>query len=144
MEKLQKQDLESGRPSRIPYFTQVFDQGAVTPEVINHPYDGSGTEDDPYVVTWLPDDPRNPQQFSPVKKWSFVMIMALATFAVAFVSSEYSGGFKQIIEGLHASEEVTILGVSLYVVGFAVGPLAWAPLSGELGSSRSRGREKLR
>ena len=30
---------------------------------------------------------------------------------------------------LHMSQYVAILGISLYVVGFGVGPLLWGPLS---------------
>ena len=57
------------------------------------------------------------------------MIAAVATLAVAFVSSAYTGGIEQIIEQFHVSEEVVTLGVSLFVLGFAIGPLLWAPLS---------------
>lgn len=133
MEK--KQDIETGQPPRptpIPHLTQVFDQGVVTPDIINYPWKGSGTEDDPYQVTWIEDDPRNPQGYSLMKKWPLVILMAIATMTVAFDSSAYSGGTKQIIEDFHSSEEVTILGVALFVLGFALGPLAWAPLSGKI------------
>jgi MFS family permease len=47
--------------------------------------------------------------------------MALATLAVSLDSSAYSGGITQIIEELHISMEVATLGVSLFVVGFAIG-----------------------
>ncbi len=46
-------------------------------------------------------------------------------------SSAYTGGIKQIIIEFQIGQEVATLGVSLFVVGFAVGPLLWAPL-GEL------------
>jgi hypothetical protein len=38
--------------------------GLITPEVLKWNYDGSGTEDDPYVVNWIDNDPRNPMLFS--------------------------------------------------------------------------------
>ncbi|TKA73486.1 hypothetical protein B0A49_04210, partial [Cryomyces minteri] len=123
-------DIESGRgPQTTPHWKLVLDQGLITPEVVRWHYDGSGTEEDPYVVTWIDNDPRNPMNFSKVKKWSLTMLVAIATLAVAFVSSAYTGGIRQIITEFGVSSEVVTLGVSLFVLGFAIGPLLWAPLS---------------
>lgn len=69
-------------------------------------------------------------QYSQTKKWSVMMLMAFATLAVTFASSAYSGGVFAIIEYFQVSTIVAILGISLYVLGFAIGPLLWAPLSG--------------
>ncbi|CAL5871653.1 uncharacterized protein PFLUO_LOCUS5906 [Penicillium psychrofluorescens] len=121
--------IEPSHPTKISYWRMVVDQGVVTQEIIDHPYPGSGTEDDPYAVSWIPNDPRNPMNFSDVKKWSITMLVAIATLAVALVSSAYTGGVEEIMEQFHAGEEVATLGVSLFVLGFAIGPLAWAPLS---------------
>lgn len=101
----------------------------VTPEVQNHRYAGSGTEDDPYVVEFLPDDPRNPMGFSTIKKWTITLLVAFVTLAVAFVSSAYSGGIVEIVKDFNTSEEAATLGIALFVCGFAVGPLLFAPLS---------------
>ena len=108
-----------------------MNQGVLTPEIIDWHYKGSGTEEDPYIVQWIDDDPRNPMEYSEVKKWSITMTVAMATLAVAFVSSAYSGGVRQIITQFHVSQEVVTLGISLFVLGFAIGPLLWAPMSGE-------------
>ncbi|KAI1451385.1 MFS general substrate transporter [Annulohypoxylon moriforme] len=113
----------------LPRWRLVVDQAGITPEVKNYEYEGSGTESDPYLVKWIPDDPRNPMNFSALTRWSITMVVAVATLAVALVSSAYSGGVSEIIIHFRISSEVAILGVSLFVVGFAVGPLLWAPLS---------------
>ncbi|KAJ5658739.1 uncharacterized protein N7484_002388 [Penicillium longicatenatum] len=115
--------------TKIPYWRLVTDQGVVTQEIIDYPYPGSGTEDDPYVVTWIDNDPRNPMLFSETKKWSYTMVVAIATLAVALVSSAYTGGVLQIEEQFGIGEEIATLGVSLFVLGFAVGPVLWAPMS---------------
>ncbi|PKS08528.1 hypothetical protein jhhlp_004913 [Lomentospora prolificans] len=115
--------------TKIPYWRMVFDQAGVTPEVANYPYSGSGTEEDPYLVTWIPNDPRNPMLFSQVKKWFITMTVAMATLAVALLSSAYTGGIVDIMKEFHIGTEVATLGVSLFVLGFAIGPLLWAPLS---------------
>lgn len=125
----EKDDLESPRPTRIPHFRQVIDQAGITPEVQAWEYEGSGTEEDPYIVQWIDDDPRNPMSYSPLKKWSITLMVAVATLAVAFVSSAYSGGSKEVIEEFHTTTEIFTLGTSIFVLGFAIGPLFWAPLS---------------
>ena len=50
-----EKDVEAVRSAKIPFFRQVFDQAGITPEVQKCEYEGSGTEDDPYVVSWLED-----------------------------------------------------------------------------------------
>lgn len=125
-------DVESGKPTQIGWFKMVMDQGVVTPEIINHKYPGSGTEEDPYLVTWIENDPRNPMNFAQWKKWGLTILVAIATLAVAFVSSAFSGGVRQIIVQFNVTSEVITLGISLFVLGFAIGPLMWAPMSGEL------------
>jgi hypothetical protein len=116
--------IEHTAPTKISYFRLVFDQGALTQEVIDYPYQGSGTEDDPYAVTWIPEDPRNPMNFSETKKWSYTMLVAIATLAVALVSSAYTGGVVEIEEQFNIGSELATLGVSLFVLGFAVSLLA--------------------
>lgn len=113
--------IEAPASRKIPFWRLITDQGVVTQEIIDYPYPGSGTEEDPFVVTWLPEDPRNPMQFSAAKKWSFTMVMAIATLAVALVSSGYTGGVFEIEEQFEIGTEVATLGVSLFVLGFAVG-----------------------
>lgn len=55
-----EKDIEANKPTRISFLRQVFDPAGITPEVQKWDYAGSGTDDDPYVVTWIEDDPRNP------------------------------------------------------------------------------------
>jgi multidrug resistance protein len=124
-----KDALESAEVNHIPYWRIVADQAGITDTVRNHPYPGSGTEEDPYVVNWIPNDPRNPFNWSQFQKWFITLTVALATLAVALVSSAYTGGIREIIAEFNISQEVATLGVSLFVLGFAIGPLLWAPLS---------------
>jgi MFS family permease len=70
-------------------------------------------------------------------KWTISLISAVSTLAVSFTSSAYSASVFEINEEFHASTEVAILGVSMFVLGLAIGPLFWAPFS-EL-----YGRQKL-
>lgn len=119
---------QSSRESQVGHFKVVFDPAGVTKEALQWRYAGSGTEDDPYSVDFTPCDPFNPQAWSKTKKWSMTFLTAFSTLAVAFVSSAFSGGLEYIMEEFKISQELSILGISLFVVGFAIGPLLWAPL----------------
>ncbi|KAF6226052.1 hypothetical protein HO173_012542 [Letharia columbiana] len=125
-------DVDAASQSKIKrasHWQLVSSHALLTPAVLNHEYNGSGTEEDPYRVEFIPNDPRDPMGFAMWKKWAITLLVAFATLAVAFVSSAYTGGVNQIISGFHTSDEVVVLGVSLFVLGFAIGPLLWAPLS---------------
>ncbi|KAJ5203588.1 hypothetical protein N7449_005667 [Penicillium cf. viridicatum] len=116
-------------PNSIPYWRLVLNPGGITQEVADHHYAGSGTEEDPYAVEWMPKDFRNPLQLKTSMKWFITVVAAIETLVVALVSSAYTGGIVQIQERFGATTEVATLGVSLYVLGFALGPLIWAPMS---------------
>ena len=57
------------------------------------------------------------------------LVVSLITLSVSFLSSAYSAGIPEIEKELGGSAEVNILGVSLFVLGFAFGPFLWAPFS---------------
>ena len=60
-----------------------------------------------------------------------IMTASLAgiTFTVTFASSIFSSTVTATAEEFNTTTTVMILGVSLYVLGFAVGPLFWGPVS---------------
>ncbi|KAJ5231497.1 MFS general substrate transporter [Penicillium citrinum] len=120
---------KEARITRIPYWRLILEQDIVTQEIVDYPLPGTGTENDPFVVTWISNDPRNPMRFSQLKKWTITMLVALAALAVSLDSSAYTGGIAQIEKEFQIGTEVATLGVSLFVLGFAIGPLLWAPLS---------------
>ena len=93
-----------------------------------HIYDGQGTEDDPFIVEFRKDDPGNPMNWSQWRKWSITAIVTLSVFAVTFTSSAYSESSNEVIRDFDISTEVFIVGVSLFVLGFAIGPVVWGPL----------------
>lgn len=129
MSLIEKSTGESPQRSEIPRWRMIFDPGFVPQSIIEHEYTGSGTESDPYQVSWIENDPRNPMLFSPVARWLITILVGIETLSVALVSSAYSGSIQEIIAEFKVSEEVALLGISLFVLGFAVGPLFWAPLS---------------
>ncbi|KAL5355630.1 major facilitator superfamily domain-containing protein [Aspergillus floccosus] len=107
----------------------LCDHGAVTQEIIEATYEGNSTEEEPYVVSWIPNDPRNPLNFNHRYKQCIACLAITGSVVVAFGSSTYAGGMTDIIADLQCSREVAILGISLFVLGFGVGPIMWGPLS---------------
>jgi multidrug resistance protein len=101
--------------------------------LLQQKYKGDGSEKSPFIIDWLDYDPENPQKWKTSYRWFVAMIVTAATLAVDFASSAYSGPFNELREQFHVGDEVITLGLSLYVLGFAVGPLIWAPLSEVLG-----------
>lgn len=99
--------LEPAARTKIPFWRIMTDQGVVTQEVIDYPYPGSGTEEDPYAVTWIDQDPRNPMLFSEMTKWTYTMIVSFAALAVSLVSSAYTGGVLEIEEEFGIGSEGT-------------------------------------
>ena len=92
-------------------------------------YAGGGTCEDPYIVRLLPNDRQNPMGWSKARKWTIAQFQAFSFFAVTFSSSVYASSIPGVIQHFHVSNEVAILGLALYVLGFAIGPLLWAPMS---------------
>ena len=93
---------------------------------------GSGSSDqrnavhtsdpDPNLVDWEGDnDPENPMHFSLKRKIWMSIMASFTTFGVSFSSSVFSADTAVTAEKFNVSEEVMILGVSLYVLGFACG-----------------------
>ncbi|KAF2131402.1 MFS general substrate transporter [Dothidotthia symphoricarpi CBS 119687] len=121
-------DIESGREG-ISHWKMITDQGVVTNEIVNWEYEGTGTEEDPFVVEWIENDPRNPMTWAKTKKWILALCVANSVLVVSFCSSAFSGGITQIMAEFNVSQTIVTLGVSLFVLGFALGPLLWAPFS---------------
>ncbi|KAK9329386.1 major facilitator superfamily domain-containing protein [Lipomyces starkeyi] len=75
------------------------------------------------------DDPDHPLNWSSRKKLKIMGILGFTTMGVAWGSSIFSAATLQVAEKFHVGLVVAILGMSLYVFGFASGPLCWAPIS---------------
>lgn len=56
-------------------------------------------------------------------------MLGYTTMTAAFGSSIFSAATPVVAREYGVSSEVAVLGVSLYVLGFATGPTLWAPLS---------------
>jgi hypothetical protein len=76
------------------------------------------------IVSWDgPSDPENPKNWSPLRKWLIVTTTCLMTFCVTFSSSVFSATVAVTAEEFNTSSEVMVLGISLFVLGFAISKL---------------------
>lgn len=129
-------DKGGNSSERIPHYRLVLSQTLLTDDVVQYTYSGSGTATDPRIVDWIPDDPRNPMNMAKGMKWTITVIMALGTLSVTFSSTAFSGALPQIQEDLHTSLELSVLSISLFVLGFSIAPMTWAPMSEHFGRQR--------
>lgn len=86
------------------------------------------------IVDFVPNDKKNPKNFSKARKWYLTLILGLICFVVALGSAIVTGDMTGPMEYFEVSMEVIILAsVTMFVIGFGVGPLVFAPLSEEIG-----------
>ena len=76
-----------------------------------------------------PDDPYKPLNWPLPKKVVTTLLYGLVTMSATWASSCYAPGTAQVAAEFGVSTQVAILGTSLFLVGFGIGPLLWAPLS---------------
>ncbi|KAJ9303288.1 hypothetical protein DTO271G3_662 [Paecilomyces variotii] len=93
----------------------------------------TGQMEDWKLVTFKIDDPENPKNWSKAKKWWCTMCVAWTCFVVAFASGIITAGLEGPEKTFHVSEEVALLTITVFVVGFGVGPMVFAPLSEVIG-----------
>ena len=70
-----------------------------------------------------PDDPLHAQNWPLKKKLPVAIVLGFVTLTSAFGSSIFSASLESVAHHFHISREVGVLGISLYVLGFATGPL---------------------
>ena len=86
---------------------------------------------DPNIVDWDgPEDPQNPQNWTKGKKWLNVGILSFLTLLTPLASSMFAPGVPSVIQDFHTTNQsLATFVVSIYILGFAFGPLVLAPLS---------------
>lgn len=73
------------------------------------------------LVTFEPNDPGNPKNWSKGMKWYCTMVVAITCFVVAFNSSVITADMGSVAEEFGQSVQLTLASVSLFVMGFGIG-----------------------
>ncbi|KAJ5037947.1 uncharacterized protein L3040_006823 [Drepanopeziza brunnea f. sp. 'multigermtubi'] len=84
---------------------------------------------------FAPGHPSNPRNWPSWRKWSIVFAITLVDLSVSWGASGYAPAEKQMQAEFGVSAEVGTLGLSLYILGLALGPMTLAPLSEYFGRS---------
>ena len=103
--------------------TQTTYRRYVTPfeKILSQQYQGQGTTEEPYKIEWILEDSENPQTWNTVYRWMLTILVSVAATIVLFCSSVYVGEFDGLSRDFQPSREVITLGISVNVLGFAVG-----------------------
>ena len=88
------------------------------------------TRDGSILVDWYyTDDPGNPQNWTNKKRLLVSSVICLYTFVVYMSSAIYTTSEPGVMEEFGVSETKAALGLSLFVLGYGLGPLLFSPLS---------------
>ena len=90
----------------------------------------SGNFDGTVIVDWWSnDDADNPHNWGRAKKnWTSFLIL-LYTFGIYLGASIYTASTADISRIFHISPIAASIGLSVYIIGYGIGPLLWSPLS---------------
>ncbi|CBX92571.1 hypothetical protein IAQ61_006040 [Plenodomus lingam] len=85
---------------------------------------------DVHVIDWYGDnDPQNPRNWSRGKKYFVTAEIVLLTFSVYIGSAIYTAGLQDVMIKFGVAQVPALLGLTLYVAGYGLGPLIWSPMS---------------
>ena len=88
------------------------------------------TKDGAILVDWYyTDDPANPHNWTNARRAAVAFIICIYTFVVYTTSAIYTSSTEGIMKQFGVNEVEATLGLSLYVLGYGVGPLVFSPLS---------------
>ncbi|KAL4881872.1 polyamine transporter [Aspergillus karnatakaensis] len=83
----------------------------------------------PLTITFAPYDRDNPRHWGYWRKWYITCFVSMLNVITTWCCGAFSSGAPEIAERFNVSTEVTTLCLSMYVLGYAIGPVLLAPLS---------------
>ncbi|KAJ5532717.1 MFS general substrate transporter [Penicillium frequentans] len=115
--------------------SSVFDLAiSQTSDDENGPYDKEQPKKSEELIDFDgPNDPEHPQNWSLLARIWATFMLAMFNLVVAIASSIFGSAQTKVAGEFRASEEVTVLGTSLYLVGYILGPLIFGPVSEKFG-----------
>lgn len=81
---------------------------------------------DRYVVL---DYNENPLNWSQKKKWPLSIIVIMMSATMGYYSGVHAASIPAVAEYYHSSQLASTSALSFFLLGFAIGPLLFAPLS---------------
>lgn len=101
-----------------------METGGVTSS-ISGPEELSTSLPDPNIIDWEPDDAQNPKNWPISRKWFTVFIVSANTLMTALGSTIPAPAVPLLMQEFHSNNDLLeSFVVSIYVLGFAFGPLS--------------------
>lgn len=72
-------------------------------------------------ITFGPNDRDNPRNWSKAQKWYITCFASSLNVLTCLCAGGYSSGVGQLVEEFGVSDEVGTVGLSMYILGFAIG-----------------------
>ncbi|WPH04223.1 Hypothetical protein R9X50_00711200 [Acrodontium crateriforme] len=87
-------------------------------------------ENETLLVDWYgPDDQENPMNWSSPKKLFVTFEICFLTTAIYSGSSIYTPALPSVAETFGVSNVASVLGLTLFILGYGLGPMIWSPMS---------------
>lgn len=132
-------DLEAslGKPSTETRLGRLYSQSPNNSSNANRtsgePILAEAEKDDRFLVEWAPGDTTHPRNWSHSKKWYAVSLACFMEFGISFASSAYSSAEDGIAASFGVSQEVTLVGLTVFIAGLGLGAIVLAPMSEQFG-----------
>lgn len=106
--------------------SDVAESGEESPSDVS----SQATKTDYIIVDWEgEDDPENPHNWPLKYKMVFIAQIMVLTSFVYMASAIYTPGVDKIMEDMGIGQVVATLPLTLFVFGYAIGPMVFSPLS---------------
>lgn len=135
--KSKEEDTESPVASASQTRSTTPVQQNINPKALEAGF-SEASKEDVTIIDWDgPDDPCNPLNWSYKKKWIATIIISAFTFISPVSSSMIAPASNQLAGDFGITSDVILaMATSVFVLGYAIGPLFLGPLSELYGRSR--------
>ncbi|THV86385.1 multidrug resistance protein-like protein [Aureobasidium pullulans] len=106
-----------------------FNAGQIKDEESSDDEEKNGAKGKYLLIDFLENDPDNPLNWSTGKKCFVTFCLCFLTLSIYIGSAIYTSGLPFLTEAFGVSTEVVTIGLTLYVLGYGIGPMIWSPLS---------------
>ncbi|CEH15521.1 benomyl methotrexate resistance protein [Ceraceosorus bombacis] len=114
------QDVEAG----VKEMSEGFTDGAAPERIESRILPSKPIPKGVKVVGWYSDDDdENPQNWSSRKKQSVAMLISFMTFSVYASSAAYTPSIPGVMAEFQVSQVQAIMGLSLFVIAYGIGPI---------------------
>ncbi|PGH27592.1 hypothetical protein AJ80_00834 [Polytolypa hystricis UAMH7299] len=120
-------EFENPHEALTPQISRISFSPSLTKKVTS--VGSTGTSDPNFEVDWEENEPENPRNWPLKYKGMAIGIQSWNTFTVVLYSTSYTAGLAEMAKEFGISQTVATLGLTVYLIGLAVGSMILAPVS---------------